>query len=886
MSAITELVFRLSVQGADQVRRQLEQVRAAAVAAGHAGATAPASGDDRLARLSALASGGNVLPPLPPPGYRYGPGLHTLIGPNPVTGAGMGFVSRSAVQWGPPVGPLPPPAPGSIAEAAALEGLRLAQQQAARAFRRDPNELTLLGRLQAEQEIRDFQARQAETRRQAREAERTRLGDESLRLAQEVYGGAATGLHPLAAARRLAVGADELQRRGGAANENLAAAMRSLEQEIRTSFRETSRQAAMNPLDRANLASWRFGLTALTLQFGGIPLVQAQQAIQQQGRPLLPPDYGRTTLSLERLGLLGRLAAQGEPQQQAIEGLGNQALRVAANLGLGGALPYAAAGLQAAIAGANLASVVVMLTALNPTVSANTTATAANTTALSALTAAIRGTAAVAPGGGAIPIPAPGAPPGLVTTGPGGAPTGGLAPLRGPAVPVNPTVPVGGGLSGLPGWLALIPFIGSAIDVFTNRAPGPYSGLYPQIRSEDLLPERVRARERARAGLITEHPEIAPDATAVAIAAARIGAIRSSQDPQTAAIVHRLQVEEIRRQTDPLGYAADQERLGDLQAALGFAQRRRSLFEGQEDDRRQYERLLANQAFERGRLDVQQGRTVAEIGLQSRRQETAILRARVRQGRDIERRYQDQLEDISLQYGAVGGPLGGDALADIERSYGRTVRDIRQSSTESRQDIERGFQRGIRNTILSQALGGGLAGALIQQALARRDALEDVEIREGRALARAGVGRGDALADAELARDRAVRGAGIARRRGLRDADTARDDALEDNALATGQAYEDAGRRYVQSIEDLITAQQRERDFLKEEQELREKRRTQALADLAFEEQMRARRQQGIREEIQALEDYVKKAKEINKELENALQDAKQVARIWGDSGT
>ena len=93
-------------------------------------------------------------------------------------------------------------------------------------------------------------------------------------------------------------------------------------------------------------------------------------------------------------------------------------------------------------------------------------------------------------------------------------------------------------------------------------------------------------------------------------------------------------------------------------------------------------------------------------------------------------------------------------------------------------------------------------------------------------------------------------------------------------------------RLYLQSIEDLITAQQRERDFLKEEQELREKRRQQALADLVFDEQMRARRQQGVREEIQALEDYVKKAKEINKELENALQDARQIARIWGDSGT
>ena len=96
-----------------------------------------------------------------------------------------------------------------------------------------------------------------------------------------------------------------------------------------------------------------------------------------------------------------------------------------------------------------------------------------------------------------------------------------------------------------------------------------------------------------------------------------------------------------------------------------------------------------------------------------------------------------------------------------------------------------------------------------------------------------------------------------------------------------GNAYEDAARKYVQSVDDLVKAQQREREFADEDAKLRERRRRVEEDSLASEERLRKLREEGMQAQIEEVDKQTKKLKEIYTEIEGMPAAMRRAGANW-----
>lgn len=244
-------------------------------------------------------------------------------------------------------------------------------------------------------------------------------------------------------------------------------------------------------------------------------------------------------------------------------------------------------------------------------------------------------------------------------------------------------------------------------------------------------------------------------------------------------------------QDEPQVVAAEREMLSRAETGLGLAQSRFRLGFAEQDLAISRRRFDEGQRMEREQLAIEGGRSAEDINTRFDRVIRGIDIGTMRRQRDI-------------------GISAGRAREDVGRSQARSLREVNIGEAESVEDVNTNFQRGVRDTILGSVLTG-MPGALVQLALRRGDALQDVRRNAARGRSRIGRSTGDALTDI-----------GIGERRALDDADTAARDAHGDAALGKSDAIKDLDREQQRRGDDLKKRQEAEaRAF--DEQEKRQK---------------------------------------------------------------
>lgn len=718
---------------------------------------------------------------------------------------------------------------------------RVAQQRAEQSLDRQRSRASIQERTQqqrAEQSL-DRQRSQAMLRQQQ---ETQRHLDSQARRQRVIDAGQAAmaplpGVSAGTRARRITSAVRLMEAAG--ADVSVTEPMRARAARLRGQQGQIDRDATFNRLERGMRASFPLAIAGLTFQFGGMPVTGLETRLAQMQRPGLSTGQlaGVSTQGLATQASMERLAAQGAPQRQFLAGAGERLAAGAERLGLGGAVPLAAAGIQGAAGFFNVASMVAMLGVLVGAVNTNTAATAANTAAITG-----GGVGRVAGGvgaalGGAAAF--------------GGAVTGGVVAAvvadesirrLGTAQQTAVRATIGGNPLG-----DLVNVIGQARDWFD------------QLTREDAA-ERIPPSQRARVQAATGNVEF--------------DAFRQRQRDEQA--LQENAPETVAFEQEQLQRAQQMVTLRRQELAIGLEEQQQAtaLSRVYEDQGRQREQLATGYrravrdayADERRTIDqiqIQHGRQIEQIGVQfGRSRDEAKIS------------FAEQREDVEEQFTQARTRRG--------RDFEFARQELRQQTVESREDVETNARRGFRDLIIGQI--GGLAGGIIGVALQKQDALRDLETRERRGLAAIGrqeargTGAGSDLEDdrqAALRRiereERRTLGPGgrieRAQKAAEADAGTQRDQAIADAQQATLNRINQAAQAYVDASEDLSKAQRTELERFNQDATLRAQQRQLALDEIQATRTLTADFRSTVKDHVKIYQDLAKGLEDIMDKL-------------------